>query len=154
MVDWKKVETEYLTENVSYRDLAQRHGVSLSVVKGRGSREGWVEKRRVHTQAAQDTVLSADTARRVDRLEKLMAVADKLLGRVEQLTQEDTVNPAALKTLSEALKNIRDAQMIKSAADLQEQAVRIEKLRREVGKAEAGNCITVTLEGETGEFAR
>ena len=154
MVDWKKIETEYLTEPVSYRDLAEKYGVSLSQVKEWGSRSGWVEKRRAYRESAQQTVLAADTARRIDRLEKLLAVADKLLGKVERLTEDDAVNPAALKTLTEALKNIRDAQMIKPVADLQEQAARIEKLRKEAGKTEEPNAVTVTLEGETGEFAR
>ena len=154
MADWKKIETEYITEGVSYRTLAQRHGVSIRWVEQMGAREGWVEKRRAHGEKAQAQVLENDTAGRVQRLEKLMAVADKLLGKVEQLMEEESVNPAAVKTLSEALKNIRDAQMIKSAADLQEQAARIEKLRKEAGKAERSQCVTVTLEGETGEFAK
>lgn len=154
MIDWKKLETEYLTEAVSYRDLAQKYGISHATVAARGAREGWVEKRRAHRETAQETVLAADTARRVDRLERLMAVADKLLEKVEQLGQDDSVNPAAIKTLTEALKNIRDAQMIKSAADLQEQAARIEKLRREAGRAEGRTSVTVTLEAPLDSFAR
>ena len=150
MVDWKTIETEYLTGPVSYRALARKYGLSYGVVAERGRREGWAQKRRSQTQSAQETVLAADISHR----QKLMIVADKLLGKVEQLAEEEPVNPAALKTLSEVLKNIRDAQMIKSAADLQEQAARIEKLRRETGREAAGNTVTVTLEGEAGEFAR
>lgn len=154
MIDWKRIETEYLTENVTYRHLAEKYGVSAGAVGSRAAREGWTKKRRAHSESAQQTLLAADTARRAERLERLMEVADKLLGKVEQLTQEEGVNPAAAKTLSETLKNIRDTQMIKSAADLQEQEARIEKLRRDTDKVEGGTAVTVTLEGETGAFAR
>ena len=67
------------------------------------------------------------------RTERLLEVGDQLLCKVEEVTAvSDT--PTALKTLAEALKNIRDAQMLKE------------------GRQEQRSGITVTLE-EVADFA-
>ena len=59
-----------------------------------------------------EEILKADTEAALRRTERLMEVGDQLLCKVEQVT-EVTDSPAGLKTLTEALKNIRDAQMLK-----------------------------------------
>lgn len=152
MEDWKKIEQEYLSGDVSYRDLAKKYNLSPDTVASRGKRGGWVEKRLEYCQGLQE--LKSDTQNLQKRTGRLLEVADKLLDRVEELGGEAEMTPASLKTLSETLKNIRDAQMIKSTKDLQEQQARIEKLHRELerGGQECGS-ITVRLEEKMGEFA-
>ena len=96
-----------------------------------------------------------DTEFLVQRTAHLMEVADKLLLRVEELTMDAQATPASLKTLSETLKNIRDAQMIKSRKDLQEQEVRIEKMKKDLSRdGEARGSVTVTLEKPVEEFSK
>ena len=95
-----------------------------------------------------------DTEFLVQRTAHLMEVADKLLLRVEELTMDTQATPASLKTLSETLKNIRDAQMIKSRKDLQEQEVRIEKMKKDLSRdGEARGSVTVTLEAQVEAFS-
>lgn len=154
MVDWKKIEEEYLAGSVSYRDLAEKYGISVDTVASRGKRGGWVGKRMGHEEGVRAEVLKAESEQAVRRAERLMEVADKLLYRVEELGSEAEITPAAIKTLTEALKNLRDAQMIKSGKDLLEQQARIEKLQKECSRAETERgCLTVRLEGNVGEFA-
>lgn len=151
MTNWNEIETAYLTERLSYRELAQRYGVDISAVKRRGKKGNWVEKRQWHQQQLQGELLDADKAQRCDRLLKLQSVADKLLERVEELGSAEEISAANLKTLSETLKNIRDAQMLKGKLDVVEQQSRIDKLRRELGKTEQeGQTIRVVLEGAEG----
>ncbi len=155
MADWKKIEAEYLTGHFSYRDLAEKYGVSVDTVASRGKRGGWVGKRMGHEEGVRAEVLKADSEQAVRRTERLMEVADKLLFRVEELSGDAGISPASIKTLSEALKNIRDAQMIKSGKDLLEQQARIDKLQKECSRAETERgSVTVRLEGNVGEFAR
>ena len=151
MTNWNEIETAYLTQQLSYRELAQRYGVDISSVKRRGKKGNWVEKRQQHQQQLRGELLVADKALRCDRLLKLSNVADKLLDRVEELGSAEEISAANLKTLSETLKNIRDAQMLKGKLDVVEQQSRIDKLRRELGKGEQdGQTIRVVLEGTEG----
>ena len=46
-LDWERIENEYVTGQVSYRDLADRYQVSKKQVERQGKAGGWVEKRRV-----------------------------------------------------------------------------------------------------------
>ena len=87
------------------------------------------------------------------RAQRFLSVADKLLGKVEEMAGEETITPANLKTLTDVMKNIKEVQMIKSRRELQELDLRIEKQRKELGRAEGdGNTVTVILQG-TEEFA-
>ena len=152
ILDWNEIEQEYVAGEGSYRLLAKKHGVSRARLAQRGKEGGWVEKRLGYSRDLQE--LKADAAQLQQRTGRLLEVADKLLDRVEELGSEAGVTAASIKTLTEALKNIRDAQMIKSAKDLLEQQARIEKMRRELERSgqESGG-ITVRLEEKTGEFA-
>ena len=88
------------------------------------------------------------------RARRFLCVADKLLGKVEQLAEEEGITPANLKTLTDVMKSIKEVQMIKSRRELQELDLKIEKQRKELGKAEGdGNTVTVILQG-TEEFAQ
>ena len=89
-----------------------------------------------------------------ERVQRFLSVADKLLGKVEEIAQgEETITPAGLKTLTDVMKNIKEVQMIKSRRELQEQDLKIEKVRKELGRPETeGNTVTVVLQGVE-EFA-
>ena len=148
MADWNEIEAAYVAGGGSYRQVAARYGVGFSAVKRRGKRGSWVQKREEYGGQLRQALLDADKAARCDRFVKLNRVADRLLERVEELTDAAEVSPASLKTLSETLKNIRDAQMLKGRLDAAEQEMRIEKLRKEMGRAEnQGQVIRVVLDG-------
>ena len=152
--DWNKIELAYLTGQGSYRTLARRYGVSSRAVERRGKKGGWVQKRMEHETEIKKQVLEADTEQVATRTVRLLEVADKLLQRVEELSGEAEITPASIKTLSEALKNLRDAQMIKSSRDLQEQQARIDKLQKECSREEIERGgVSILLEGAVGEFA-
>ena len=151
-MDWNEMEQEYVTGAVSYRELSKKHGIACSTIAQRGKEGHWVEKRQEYM--AQRLEWKAEMQQQARRTGRLLEVADRLLDRVEELGAEDGVTASSLKTLSETLKNIRDAQMIKSSKDLQEQQARIEKLRKDLdrGEQESG-AVTVRMEEKMGEFA-
>lgn len=142
--DWAAVREAYITEGGSYRELAEQYGVGVNAVKQRGSREGWVALR----QQARET--GDGQARR----ERFLAVTDKLVEKVALLTdREELITAANLKTLSDVMKNIKEAQMLRSPKEQLELDMRIEKLKKETGREDTGTAVTVRLE-ETAEFAR
>ena len=122
-----------MTSADGYRKIAKKFGVSLGAVEMHGKRDGWVEKRRNYQEPVVERILEENKEAAVRRTQRLLEVGDQLLCKVEEVTAvSDT--PAALKTLAEALKNIRDAQMLKE------------------GRQEQRGGITVTLE-EVADFA-
>ena len=124
-----------MTGGIGYCDLAKKYGVSASAVKRRGKKGNWVEKKEAHAHQVRQAVLAMDAQVQVDRFARLVSVADVLLTRVEELGSGGDVSPASLKTLTEALKNIRDAQTAKDTAK----------------ESPEGRSITVVLD-DVGEF--
>ena len=157
MADWEKIKGEYLTNTeVSIRDLAQKYGVHYTTIGKKASKEGWQELRQQQTNTTLTKILTAVTNQKVDRAARLMTVADKLLNKVEQaVDQEGPISAGAIKNLSDALKNIRETQMIRSEQDIREQEARIAKLQKEAEKQDNDkSSITITLEGGLSDYAQ
>lgn len=132
MADWEKIKAEYLTTETSYRKLAAKHGVNATTIAKKASKEGWQSERQQQANKTLSKMLAADTKHKVDRVGRLMTVADKLLKKVElAVDQEGPISAGAIKNLSDALENIRKTQMIRSEQDIREQEARIAKLQKE-----------------------
>ena len=132
MADWQKIRAEYITTDISYRKLAEKYGLDQATIARKAKKEDWVSKRQHHADKTQAKILTADTQKKVDRVGRLMTVADKLLRKVEMaVDQEGPISAGAIKNLSDALKNIRETQMIRSELDIHEQEARIAKLQKE-----------------------
>ena len=91
---------------------------------------------------------------KTDRTEQLRSAADKLLEKiVSGIGNLQGVSPAEAKSYADALKNIKEIQMIRSEEDLLEQQARIAKLQRAAEKGENTGGFTVTLEGGLDAYA-
>ena len=135
MADWKKIEAEYITTETSYRKLAQKYGLNQATIAQKAKAEDWVGKRKQQASTDQALNLEKDINQKVDRATRLKTVADKLLDKVEALVADDDhLTASAIKNLSDALKNIKEAQMIRTQEDVEEQKARIAKLQREAQK--------------------
>ena len=68
--NWKKIETEYITTDISQRKLAEKYGVSYNTIKNKSAVGGWVEKKHEHhrkvTAAARDAIAGAQVQDLVD----------------------------------------------------------------------------------------
>ena len=85
--DWKKIKTEYITGDASYRDLAQKYNVSFRTLSDRAKREKWVDRRSKH----RDSVVSKSVRRKakaqVESLARLKSSADKLVQVMDQASE-------------------------------------------------------------------
>lgn len=153
MADWKKIKAEYITTDTSYRKLAQKYGIAESTIYARGGKEHWVKQKEQYQSETVAKTIEAQSDKEVNRVARIMTVADKLLERVEGLVEhEDRLSATALKNLSDALKNIKDTQMIRTTEDVEEQKARIENLRRQAGMDQEGNVPKLIIEGLPEEF--
>ena len=155
MADWEKIKAEYLTTDTSYRKLAEKHGVNPTTIAKKASKEDWQSQRQQQASKTLSKMLTADTKKKVDRASRLMTVADKLLKKVEQAVDDDKpMSASAIKNLSDALKNIRDTQMIRSDADMREQEARIRNLEKQAQAEDTDKEIKVTIGGDLEVYSK
>lgn len=156
MADWEKIKAEYITTDISVRDLAQKHGVHYTTIGKKASKEGWQELRQQQTNTTLTKILTAVSDQKVDRATKLYDATDELLDKiVAGISSVDVVSPTAAKNYSDALKNIKEIHMIRSAEDVEEQKARIAKLQKEAEKQDNDKePIKVVIEKNLEEYSK
>ena len=156
MADWQDIKTEYITTKTSFRKLADKHGLNKDTIWKKAKEEGWDDLRRQHIDNVQTKILDADTEQKVDRAVRLMTVADKLLAKVEEWVEMgEPISANSIKNLSDAIKNIKEVQMIRTEEDVEEQKARIAKLRKEAEKEENNdNTIVIQFAAGSEEYAK
>lgn len=150
MADWTAIKTEYITTEASYRDLAQKYGVSRNQLGKVGKEEGWVELRRQHRDNKVSKTVAAVEAAEANRARKMQTVANKLLNKIDALVDRcDLLSDKTIRSLAAALKDLKDVQGVKSDRDAREQEARIRKLEKEARAEEkqAASTVTVVFEG-------
>ena len=91
-INWIKLRNEYINGRASYRDLAQKYGISARQIANRGKKENWVALRRekcseISTklqQKTQEKILSKEAA----RLDRLLSLSDRLADLLERAAEE------------------------------------------------------------------
>ena len=149
-IDLRLAELDFLTGGLSYAELAEKHGVSVSTVRRRAAEGHWKERLRRITeqedglrQKEQETevviceelALEIRQQRRLRMQETVDRMLEKLRDCVEELGPEDVY---ALASLIRAMKDLRELQGLqKDSLDLAEQQARIDKLRSEIRRGES-----------------
>jgi uncharacterized protein YjcR len=144
-VDWNKIKAEYIAGGTSYRELAERYGVSFSTLKEHARREKWTDLREKARQKADMKFANLMGDKQANRSAKIEEVADMLLDKITEMLGNNNYGVNGVKQLTSALKDIKDIKGIKSDIDLKEQNARIDKLRKEIEGEQKDNRITVTF---------
>jgi hypothetical protein len=153
--DWAKIEAEYITTNLSYRELADKYGLDQATVSRKGKTLDWVGKRQRHVSETQAEVISRDKDIKADIATELTSTAKLILSKMKAgIESREDLTPSEAKGYSSAVKDIKDIFDIRSEDDKEEQRARIEKLRRDFARDDKSSSITVTLEGGLAEYGR
>ena len=92
MADWLKIKAEYISGCGSMRELAEKHGVSVSAIKRRSAAEGWKANRtKTEPKVNQKTVqkiIEKTAEHEADRIARLLVIGDKLTGKLGQAVEE------------------------------------------------------------------
>lgn len=136
MADWKKLRAEYIAGGTSYRKLADKHHVSFHTLRKRAADEKWKELRDKTATKTVTKIIEAESDKQAERMTRLLSVADELLDVVESAVRqmkagEAELEKGALKSISGAIKDIKEIQNIKSQLDIEEQKARIERLKKD-----------------------
>lgn len=92
MADWLKIKAEYISGCGSMRELAEKHGVSVSAIKRRSAKESWTANRtetepKVNQKTVQK-VIEKTADRESDRIVRLLSIGDKLAGCLDRAAGE------------------------------------------------------------------
>ena len=158
MADWKKIKTEYITTDTSYRKLAQKYGVHYNAIANRAKQEEWISQRNQYCDKTMTNTLEAIRDEQVDRAANLISVSDLLLNKVKRLLEMDAevLNyTQSMKHISGVLKDIKEIQMIRSDADMREQEARIRNLQKQA-ESDEGNKepVRVIIEDGLKEYSK
>ncbi len=108
MADWLKIRNEYVSGSISYRKLAEEHGVSFATLQARAKRENWASERenqydKIKTKVGQKTAEVVST-KEANRIGRILSTADLLLAKIEEAaSQLDThivTNKVKTKTVT------------------------------------------------------
>lgn len=90
--NWNKIKSEYINGNISYRKLAEKHGVSESHLMAKAAKEKWFDKRKAQRSKIQEKTEQKTAEklaeREADRLLRISDAADRLLAKIEEATEQ------------------------------------------------------------------
>lgn len=156
MADWKKIKAEYIKGGISYRKLAEKHGVSPTTLTKVAIREGWNEARHHADTKGTARVIDAVSKRQAEKACNIIDVADMLIDKIIEIVKSDTPQSTqSIKSLTSALKDLKDIKGYKSEIDLKEQEARIAKLIKEAqDNTDEDIEIKVTMVGDLDKYSK
>lgn len=157
MPDWKKIRAEYISTGISYRKLAEKYGVTPSVLYRQMAKENWVDLRKQTTSKAIAKTVESVASKEASYVDRITTVADKILNLIEAKVNsaEAVAYPGQeLRFLSMSLKDIAQVKGYKTELDLKEQQARIAKLEKEAKQDEQNKDIRVVIATEAEEYAK
>ena len=159
-VDWKAIKTEYITGNISYRQLAEKYDIPFRTVRNRAQEEQWgaikSKTRARQEQRTLEKVVEQESTKLAKTDEKYFRILDKLFDRAEELVgNTEILTPTMLKDMATTMKYLKECKSIKSDADIREQEARIAKLLKEAQEEDNSNTeFKVTFGGASSEEAK
>ena len=130
-MSWQKIKAEYIAGGTSLRKLSDKYGVSFSTIQKKSMEEKWGDLRKKSGRKTEEKIIEAVSSQEADKATNIIDVADKLIGKICELLDADVTNAQSIKSLTSALKDLKEIKGYKSEADMREQEARIAKLQKE-----------------------
>ena len=130
-MDLKKAKAEYIAGGISYKRLAEKYGVSFSIIRRAAEKEKWTDLKAQAVQKTSMKIVESVAEQNGTHTVGVIDVADKLLKKIEKMIDAE-LTISNIKDLASAIKNLKEIKGIKSDIDLKEQKARIKKLEKEI----------------------
>lgn len=154
-MDWNKIKAEYIAGGTSYRRLAEKYGVDRNKIQVRATKENWVGLKSQAQAKTESKMVDSISDKEATKATNIIDVADKLIGKICEMLDSDVTNAQSIKSLTSALKDLKEIKGYKSEADMREQEARIAKLQREAESEDKDNNeIKVIIESSLDEFSK
>ena len=157
-MDWKRIRREYIAGGTSYRELAEKHGVSFNSLRQVAAKEHWKDAKDKCNAESITKIIEIESDKNADRMKRLLKVSDELLDVVEDAVRsfkagDLAMDRTALKSLSGTIKDIKDIQSIKTELDIEEQKARIANLKRQAEADNGPKDIEVKMASDVEEYS-
>ena len=146
---WEQLRVEYISSDISQRALAKKYGITPSLMWKKAKEGEWDEQReQCKVKCVQKTVdsIAEDKA---DECTRAFRVASKVMEKIEEYIDkvdlEDEYAMKNLKTITSAIKDLKEIGLFRSMLDQAEQEARINKLRKDAEEEVKDTTITVTF---------
>lgn len=162
---WGRIRHAYVCGNMSYKDLAKKHHVSISRLTEVAKSEDWVGQRKRHRHEVGALATSRVRAREAEKLANIQTAADELGGQLAELLKNkdqlymhaavcrsvtgeefiiseklDAINPQTLRAVTAATndltKAIRNLYDLQTAQEAQAQQLAADRLAVEQARLE------------------
>ena len=183
MKDWNLLKTEYVTSQISYKALAQKHGIAYKTLYEHARIDHWSDERRLHTRKTVRKSLDQIGDRQAENLARVDALADELLQKLSRAIGEldmvvtrhrekgeddqgcqwqvdyekaepgGIVDRKGLRQLAASLKDLKEIKALQSELDRLEQEARIERLKK-AAREEETDRIQVVLAEDMEEYSQ
>ena len=88
MINWTKIQVEYVAGNMSLKQLAKDKRVSYSTLSKKASEGGWAQKRKEHRAKIGNEALARARARGLKRMDELLKATEAVLDTALQTVQD------------------------------------------------------------------
>ncbi len=86
--DWTEIKTEYITGDMSYRALAQKHRIGYSRLQARATAEKWAVERGAFQKKVSQKSLDLICDEQAERIARAVRIGDRMLEKVEESLEQ------------------------------------------------------------------
>jgi hypothetical protein len=158
-VDWKAIKTEYITGDISYRKLAEKHKIPFPTLRDKAVAEQWYKQKErnrneIVTKSIEQ-IVEKESTKLAKTDDKYYRILDKLFDKAEELVENTPIwQPQMLKDMATTMKYLKECKSIKSDVDIREQEARINKLEAEVNANNKDTKVTVEIVGDLENWSK
>ena len=149
-MNWKEIKTEYVTSDIGYRELAEKHSVSFSTLSKYAAKHQWPTYRKKYRDKVVADAAAKIGTKEVNRLAKVAEASDRLSIYIAKVTkktclierEEGKPDTKAIRDLTASLRDltavIRDVYDLPSLRDRQAYEMAQKRLELEFSRAGVG----------------
>lgn len=82
--EWEKIKTEYITSDISYRNLADKYGMTYTRLHTRAFEENWKEAREEYKRNLVNKSVDLICEEEAHRIARALRIGDTMLEKVEE----------------------------------------------------------------------
>lgn len=91
-IDWLKIRNEYITTEISQRDISKKYNISWNTLSKRANREEWAKKRKEYynnsANRSQQILTEKNAEKAVNRIESILKIADTISPKIEKAVSQ------------------------------------------------------------------
>ena len=146
---WENLKVEYISSDISLRGLEKKYGIPFNQLQRRAKNGEWAELRDERQSKQNQKSVDLIATHQAEETTRAFRVANKVMCKIEEYVDkidlEDESAMKNLKSITSAIKDLKEIGLFRSMLDQAEQEARIKKLQKDAEEEVADTTITVTF---------